>query len=372
MALKDYYKILGVKQDASEEEIKRAFHRLAHKFHPDKNGGDPEKFKEINEAYQILSSKAKRTQYDRFGRVFSAGGAEGPFGFSAGGGPAFGWEFGFDPGAFEDMNDISQVFEAFFEGIGLRQKRRTYERGADLETVIEISLEDAFRGASQKISFNRFVSCRQCASLGHLSEAGTMACSTCNGQGEIRELRRGFFGSFTQIKICERCHGSGQIPNKICSDCQGAGRLKEKAALTVDIAPGVEHGQIIKIANSGDMGERGGAAGDIYILVKIKPHPLFERKGPDLFLKKEAGLLDILLGKKISVQTIGGNVLSFEVPPEFELDRPLRIANEGLPVFNSTRRGDLYIKLILKQPKKLSAKAKKLLDDLKKELGQMF
>ena len=371
MAFKDYYKILGINRSANEEEIKRAFHRLAHQYHPDKNKGDGEKFKEINEAYQVLSSKEKRTQYDRFGQVFEgAQFGDKPFGFdfSARGGPASGWEFGFDPSNFGDAQDISEIFDAFFEGAGLRRKRRIYERGADLETLVELTLEEAFRGVFKNLNFSRFLACQKCAGLGYFSKEGVIPCIACNGRGEIRESRRGFFGSFTKVVACEKCLGTGQRPNHPCSDCQSSGRLKAKVEVKVEISPGVENGQIIKIVNGGDAGARGGAKGDLYVQIKIKPHSLFERRGPDLYLQKEISLLDVLLDKKIAAQTIGGNILSFHLPNNVNLVDQIRIPGEGMPRFNASGRGDLYVKLVIKQPKKLSAKTKKLLEELGKEL----
>lgn len=360
--MKDYYKILGVEKTASEDDIKKAFRRLAHKYHPD-HGGNAEQFKEINEAYQILSDKEKKSQYDRFGQVFdgSTGSQGGPFG-------GFDFGFGFDPGNLDGFGGISDIFDAVFEGLGVKKRRKSYRRGADIEVIQEVTLEEIFRGAEKKIKARSFKSCGYCSALGYFSDAGTKECSSCDGRGEIRESRNTFFGSFSQIRTCSKCQGSGQIPNKICADCKGAGRIAAAKELTVQIASGVENGQLIKIPGAGEAGERGAEAGDLYVRIKIAPHKVFSRQGDDLFVKKEINLLDVLLGAKAEIPTIGGNRVFVEIPPDFNLKEKLRIMGEGMTRFGGFGRGDLYVDWDIKTPKKLSARAKKLLDDLRREL----
>src|SRR5258708_145190 len=213
--MKDYYQILGISRAATEEEIKKAYRKLAHQYHPDKAGGDEKKFKEINEAYQILSDKNKRAQYDRFGNIDQ----------TASGFPE-GFGFGFDPQQMGDMGDFGDIFESFFEGLGVRPRRKTYEKGSDLEIQEQISLEEAFHGITKSLRLRTFVQCEKCKGRG--AEPGTdfEKCSTCDGQGEIREQRRTFFGSFSQVKLCTRCHGSRQVPKRPCSVCKGAGRTE--------------------------------------------------------------------------------------------------------------------------------------------------
>lgn len=358
MSTKDYYKILGVEKSASDEEIKKAYRRLAHQHHPDHSGGDETKFKEINEAYQILSNKEKRRQYDQFGRVFEGG-------FS--GFDPNNWEFGFDYSNLDDLGNVGDIFESFFEGLGMK-KRKTYHRGADLEIGLEIELEDAFRGVKKNISFSALDACGQCGGVGHFPKEGFVSCSACDGRGEIKETRNSFFGNFAQIKRCGRCFGSGQIPNKICSDCSGTGRVKKQKNVEVSIAAGIRSGQIIKISGAGEAGERGAVAGDLYLKVTIKPHRQFEVRENDLLIKKELNLLDVLLGKKIKIATISGKEIEVEVPTGANLNEALKIGGEGMPQLNSRRRGDLYILLKLISPKKLSAKARKLIEDLRGEV----
>lgn len=347
----DYYKILGVTRDASEEEIKKAYRRLAHKYHPDKPGGDEKKFKEINEAYQILSNKEKKTQYDHFGQA--------PEGFS--GFP--GWDFG----AWEDMGDFGDIFESIFEQFGGR-RRQTYTRGSDVEIVQELSLEEAFNGVKRPLKFVTAVPCTKCGGLGYNEEKGFTDCKTCKGKGEIKEQRQTFFGSFAQIKTCPSCKGRGEIPNEPCKLCGGRGRITGTRETEVTIAAGVDDGQIIKITGRGEAGEQGTQSGDLYVVIRVKPHQVFIRKKNDLYLEKEVKLTDIALGKEIEFADISGEKVKTSIPADFNLQKPLRIAGRGMPRFGAFGRGDLYLTLQVRTPKHLSAKAKKLLEELDKEL----
>lgn len=361
---KDYYQVLGIAKGASDEDVKKAYRKLAHQYHPDKNGGDDKKFKEINEAYQVLSNKEKRAQYDRFGRAFdgnfSAGGGGNPFGegfdfrtFSDG------FEFGFD--------NVSDIFDAFFEGIGVK-KRRTYQRGSDVELNQQITLEEAFAGTAKTIKFKTFVGCSKCGGVGYFPDEGLKDCAACNGRGEIKESRSTIFGSFQQIRPCGKCNGVGQIPNKTCGICSYSGRVSSEKEVAIDIVPGVQEGQLIKLPGAGEKGERGAEAGDLYVRISIKPNQIFKRHGDDLVIKKEADIVDILLDKKIELTSIGGGNLKVEIPKGFNLKEKIVIAGEGMPRLGGYGRGDLLVELEIKTPKKLNIKAKKLLEDLQKEL----
>ncbi len=365
MASVDYYKILGVEKSATEEDIKKAYRKLAHQHHPDKKGGDASRFKEINEAYQVLSNKEKRKQYDQYGRVSEGGPARqggNPFG-------GFGFDMNFDPSAFEGMGgDAGDMFDMFFEGLGIKRRRRTYERGADLEFSLTITLEEAFSGTVRAVSVAHFVACKDCKGVGHDEKAGTSQCTACNGQGEVRETRRGFFGNSVHVKACATCAGTGTIPNKRCMKCSGEGRTKEKENISVTVMAGIESGQIVKIARAGDAGPRGAEAGDLYLHVAVAPHKAFERRGNDLILKKEVLIIDILLNKKIDVVSVGGDTYSFDLPTDVAVSEPVRIPSAGMPRLNHRTRGDLYVQLIIKKPKRLSPEAKKLLEELRKEL----
>ncbi len=371
---KDYYKLLGVQKSASEEEIKKAYRRLAHQYHPDKAGGNEKKFKEISEAYQVLSDKKKRTFYDNYGTAepsgFSAG--QNPFsGFSGQGG--FGGfsggqnaGFGGQEFSFSDFGDMGEMFENFFEDLGVKPRRRTYQRGSDIEVLQEITLEEAFRGAMKNLKIRLSVSCKDCKGQGSDASAGSKTCDACNGQGEVREKRDTFFGSFSQVKACSRCRGSGKIPNKICGTCKGSGRLVGERSLELEILPGIQDSQIIKVKGMGEAGELGTPTGDLYVRIKVKLHPAFERRADDLVVRKELNIFDLLLGKKIEVGTVSGGKLNVEIPAHFNLKDDLRIHGEGMPHFGSFGRGDLLVNFIVKAPKKLSSRAKEILEDLEK------
>jgi len=361
---KDYYKILGVSKDASEEEIKKAFHRLAHQYHPDKPGGDEKKFKEINEAYQVLSNKEKRAQYDRFGEVFSETGA--PSGWEGFGPESFWPHMGF-----ESVSDWSDIFEDIFENFGFGvSPRKTYISGSDIEIKKEIDLEDVLKGKKLHLKFSTFVPCSSCDGYGYDKTKGFSPCPTCGGRGKIKENRKTFFGSFSQIKTCPQCQGMGQIPKSICSVCGGKGRVKGEKEVDIDVAPGIENGQVIKIKGAGEAGERHSPPGDLYVIIKVKPHPLFERKGADLYTIKDIKLTDLLLNREISLTDLAGNKFNVSLPLGFNLREKLKISGRGLPRFGSFGKGDLYVSFNLKLPKKLSPKAKKLIEEIKEELDK--
>ena len=367
---KDYYQILGVTKTASEEEIKKAYRKLAHQYHPDKPGGDEKRFKEINEAYQILSDRAKRAQYDRFGT------AEPQFGGGWGGAQPNWGDFGFDvdPSAFGGMGagDFGDIFETIFEGFGMRPQRKTYERGSDLELHEEITLEEAFRGVTKRLRVPTLVKCDACHGKGAEAGSGFEKCATCDGKGEVREQRRTFFGNLSQVKTCATCHGTGDVPKKACSKCKGSGRVESIREFSVELLPGIEDNQLIKVKGMGEAGERGTEAGDLYVRVRVKPHDRFIRHGSDLVTTKELDIVGLLLGKKIEVPTISGGKIAIEIPAHFNLKEHLRVPGEGMPRFGSSShfggRGDLLVNFIVKAPKKLSGKAKKLLEELEGEL----
>ncbi|MDP3052847.1 MAG: DnaJ C-terminal domain-containing protein [bacterium] len=375
---KDYYKILGVERSSSAEEIKKAFYKLAHLYHPHKAGKDEkkfkelnEKFKEINEAYQVLSDKSKREQYDRFGKVFegaSAGGGEWPSGFeqgfgSSGGGPGFDFE-----GDLGDLGDLGEFFETFFGGMSGRQPRRTYRRGSDMEIVQEISLEESFSGVRRHLEYKTFITCDKCKGLGYDKKEGKSVCSTCAGRGEIKENRQTFFGNFSQNRVCSQCHGMGEVPNKICLECKGSGQKSSIREVDIDIIPGVADGQIIKIKGMGEAGERGSETGDLYVRIKEKPHPLFRREGDDLYMSQDLKFTEALLGKKIKINDLSGEYLNIELPAGFNFKEKLKVGGKGMPHLHGMGRGNLYMEFDLKLPKHLSEKAKKIIEDLDKEI----
>lgn len=361
----DYYKILGVAREASAEEIKKAYRRLAHKYHPDKSGGDEKKFKEVNEAYQVLSSREKRAEYDRFGRVFSAGGQPG---WSGGFPEDFGFGNGFHFDFGQDLGDLGELFESFFADFKGRP-RQTYTQGSDIEIKEEITLEDAFWGVKRKVDLKTYIPCAKCGTLGYDKNKGLAACATCSGRGEIKVQKKTFFGNFAQVKSCPDCRGRGEKPNKVCEACRGEGRILGKREINFEVSAGVADGQIIKLSGAGESGGAGGAPGDLYVIINIKSHPVFTRQNSDLFLNQEIKITPALLGRKIAIKDINGEIFEVTIPAGFNLNDKLRVSGRGMPIFGvPSRRGDLYLSFVLKLPKKISLKAKKLLEDLEKEL----
>ncbi len=361
--MKDYYQILGVSRDASPEEIKKAYYRLAHKYHPDK-GGDEKKFKEINEAYQVLSDKEKRAQYDRFGRVFEEGPGAGPgFDFQwFWGKPSQEWSTEFD----FDFGDLGEMVEEMF-GFGVPRRRKDLKRGRDIEIDIEIPLEDTLREREKEVTLYKYITCTRCQGNG--AEPGTKIkeCFSCRGTGEVQQIKKTFFGSFTRYTICPECGGEGYRPEKPCNVCNGEGRIKGEDNIKIWIPAGVDTNQVIKVEGKGEAGKKGGKPGDLYIRVLVKKHPIFERRGDDLYVSIPISFSQAVLGDEIEVPTLEGKKILLRVPPGTESGKILRISGKGIPHFSGYGRGNLYIELTIKTPKKITKKQKELLEKLREE-----
>ncbi|MBI2643962.1 MAG: molecular chaperone DnaJ [Candidatus Wildermuthbacteria bacterium] len=372
--MKDYYRILGVSKDASEEDIKSAYRKLAHKYHPDK-GGDGEHFKEINEAYHILSDRDKRAQYDRFGRVFEggeAGGAQGP-GFGgfrwAWGRPAAGAgadEENIPEGFGFDAQDLGDIFEEFFGG-GAAQKTVSPKQGKDIEVEIEIPLEAVLKGQEETLALHKFIKCERCQGVG--AEPGTQVkeCFSCRGTGEVQHIKRTVFGSFTRVAPCPECGGDGLRAEKVCNVCKGEGRVKGTEECKVVIPLGVDSHQILKIDKRGDAGRKKGPSGDLYLKIFIKPHSIFERKGDNLYLDISIPFSRAALGGEVEVPTLEGTVILLKIPSGTESGKVLRVAEKGLPHFGGWGRGHLFVHLHIETPKKITKEQKALLEKLQKE-----
>ena len=366
--MKDYYKVLGVEKVASDDEIKRAYSTLAHQFHPDKKGGSADKFKEINEAYQVLSNKEKRANYDRFGQAepFGANGGRSPF---EGAGGFGGFDFSnfnvnFDGGEI----DLGDIFEGFFSGAsGGRRKR--YESGADLEILETISLEESFTGTSKTLRYETFKNCDTCAGVGFDASKGVKSCQVCAGKGEIREMRKTFFGQFSQVKQCPDCRGAGEKANEECKECKGAGRKKHTREFNVEIAKGIRDGQIIQVKGLGEAGVRKANAGDLYVKIRIKPHPVFIREGDDLYMKVVLPLAQVFSQEPLEIMGIDKSKLKIELTPGIKLEEKYELRGEGMPRLHSFGRGSLYINFSLPIPKKINDKVRKLGQEIKIELG---
>lgn len=365
---KDYYKVLGVQKNATEDDIKKAFRKLAHQHHPDKKTGDEEKFKEINEAYQVLSNKEKRAQYDQFGQTFDGG--------MPGGGNPFSGFGGFQNGGFNvdfDAGEMGDIFEAMFGGNsfgGGRSRASSRSRGADLEFVETITLEEAFSGVKKTIHFETYSKCLKCSGQGYEVSKGTKQCGQCNGRGQVREEKRTILGTIASVRTCASCKGKGVIPNEPCKECKGTGRVMGRKEASFDIPRGIEDGQVMKLAGQGSAGEEGMGSGDLYVIIRIKPHKEFEREKTDLYTTKEISPIDLLLGKQISLKDIDGTLYTTLVPEGFNIKDPLRVQGRGMPrpgMFGSSR-GDCFVNLTFKTPKHLSKKARELLEKLEGEL----
>ncbi len=368
---KDYYNILGINRNASQDEIKKAFRKLAHKYHPDKKDGDEAKFKEINEAYGVLSNEKKRAEYDSYGRVFSdgtAGSGSGMGGFSAGGGPASGWDFSdfaqeFGRGGFnaEDF-DLGDIFGEFFGGG--RSGRKT-ARGRDISMDFELAFEEAIFGTERKVLVTKAGNCDTCSGTGAKPGTKTKTCSRCNGQGKVHETRQTMLGALSTVRACSTCHGVGQVPETPCKDCKGIGVVKKQEEVTIKVPAGIRRGEMIRLTGAGEA-VPGGVPGDLYVQVHIKPHHLFRREGNNIATDTDIKLTDALLGKEVILKTLEGDQISIKIPKGVSSGEILRIKGKGVPI-DGKRRGDLMVKINIKTPTKLSRKALRLIKELKEE-----
>ena len=363
---KDYYKILGISRTASKDEIKKSYRRLAHQYHPDKKGGDEARFKEVNEAYHMLIDDKKRSQYDQFGTTFEGiGGASGFGGFdfsrfwSDFAGTSTKGGFSADDLGFED------VFGNMFEGFGSSGRGRV-RRGADISIDIEMSLEDTVRGFEKTFELKKYITCQVCGGEGNKPGTKWVKCSVCEGKGRVQELQRSFLGTFTRVGICGACKGEGKKPEEICSACQGEGRRLGSEKITATIPAGVSHGKMLKIEGRGERGIQGASAGDFYIRIHIKKHPLFRRDGDDIYLRQDISFTQAVLGDKIKVPTLAGSVF-LTIPAGIETGRLLRLKGKGTAHLYGNGQGDQYIEIHITTPKHPSGKQKELFERLKDE-----
>ena len=349
---KDYYQILGIEKKASSDEIKKAFHKLAHKYHPDKKDGDEMKFKEVNEAYQVLSNDKKRAEYDSYGRVFS--GAEDQ---------TSGWGgFNQAQGGF-DFDNLSDIFGEFFHG-GMGGGQRQSRRGRDISTELQISFQDAIFGVSRKILLTKTSFCEQCNGSGAKSGTNMIRCSSCNGQGKIHETKKSFLGSFSTVKLCEKCLGSGEVPKEKCTECRGVGVLNKQQEVEINIPAGIQNGEMIRLSGMGEAIPKG-TSGDLYIKINVARHSIFRREGYDLVMDLNIKVTDALLGIEQKIQTLDGD-LKIKIPAGVSPEEILRVKEKGVPISKS-RRGNLLVKIHIKLPSKLSRGAKSLIEKLKEE-----
>jgi molecular chaperone DnaJ len=346
MAKRDYYEVLGVNRDASEEEIKRAYRKLAMKWHPDRNPDNPaaeERFKEAKEAYEVLSDRQKRAAYDRYGHA----GVD-PAAAAAGAGTG-----GFQS-AFGDM--FSDIFGEIF-GAG-RQGRSTVFRGADLRYNLEITLEQAARGFDTRIRIPTLVACDACRGTGAKPGTHPQTCPTCRGAGQVRISQ----GPFSIAQTCPRCRGEGQVIAHPCSACGGAGRVKHQKTLSVRIPAGVDEGDRVRLAGEGEAGVNGGPPGDLYVQIHIKPHPVFQRDHDDLHCEMPISIGTAALGGEVEVPTLEGNA-RIQVPPGTQTGKTFRLRGKGIRGVRSQAPGDLYCHVVVETPVNLTARQRELLEE---------
>jgi molecular chaperone DnaJ len=348
MSKRDYYEVLGVARGASDADLKAAFRKLAMQHHPDRNPGDHEcehRFKECNEAYEVLRDADKRAAYDRFGHAaFEQGG----------GGHGFGADFG---------STFSEIFEDLFGmGGGRRGRASGRERGADLRYNMEITLEEAYSGKTAQIRIPTPVTCEVCSGTG--AKAGTQpkACATCGGQGKIRHAQ----GFFTLERTCPSCHGRGQVIENPCSACTGSGRVTRERMLSVNIPAGVEDGTRIRLAGEGEAGVRGGPPGDLYIFLSLAAHDFFQRDGADLHCRVPISMVTAALGGEFEVPTIEGSKTRVKVPDGTQSGRRFRLTGKGIPVLRSKQTGDMYVQIVVETPQSLTKRQKEILREFDK------
>ena len=359
MSKRDYYEILGVSKTASDDEIKKAFRKAAVQYHPDKQGGDEEKFKEVNEAYEVLKDKQKRQRYDQFGHAgvgsASGGGAQGnPFeGFGGFGGQNVHFDFG-DGG-------LGDIFSQFFGGSSQQSSRGT-QRGRDVEVTLRLTFEEAIFGLEYPLELEMEDECTHCH--GTTVEPGhdMKTCPTCKGAGQQTRVMNTMFGPIQQSVVCETCHGRGKVPEKVCSVCKGTGTERRKTSMTIKIPAGIDDGATIRLRERGEAAEGGGVKGDMYVHIAVKPHKRFTREGDLILSEEHVSMVDAALGTEIDVETVDGTV-TMKVPAGTQSGTDFKLSGHGVPHLRGNTRGAHIVSIIVDIPKKLSKKQRKLLEE---------
>ncbi len=354
--MKDYYQILGLQKGAGKDEVKKAFRKLAAQYHPDKKTGDEEKYKEITEAYAVLGDEKKKAEYDTYGHAFNnAGGGAGAGGFNwsdfAGQAQGFGGQ-GFE-------FDISDIFENF--GFGGGQARQA--RGRDMSIEINLNFKEAVFGATRKILVTKNSTCAECSGSGAKKGTGMTKCTTCDGNGKVRETRQSIMGSFATVRECSVCSGRGEVPKERCPHCAGAGVRRAQEEIEVKVPAGIENGEVIRMTARGEAIPNG-QPGDLYIKIHVEPHTSIKREGSTLITNLPIKLTDALLGASYQVETLDGSV-EIKIPAGIAHGEMLRIKEKGVP--SDRGRGDFMVKISIETPKKLSRKAQKLVEELRGE-----
>ncbi|MFC2005062.1 molecular chaperone DnaJ [Chloroflexota bacterium] len=347
---RDYYEVLGLDRNATEGQIKGAFRKLAFKYHPDRNqdDGTEEKFKEVNEAYEVLSDPEKRDTYDRFGHS-----GEGFFGQGFEG-------FGFD--------GVGSIFDAFFGGRTNTAARQAPARGADLQHSIAITLEEAAFGVEKELNILRTEHCSTCQGSGSRLGAKPSQCSDCNGSGQVRRIQQSIFGRFTNIATCPRCQGEGRIITDPCPQCRGTGKERIQRSITVKIPAGVENGSRVRLSGEGDAGTRGGPPGHLYLNLSVKEHKIFMRDNYDILYELPINFTQAALGTELEVPTLDGNV-KLKIPAGSQTGQVFKLKNKGIPHLHGRGQGNQLVRLMVVTPESLTKRQRQLFEELAKDLG---
>ena len=359
---RDYYEVLGVDRSAGDDEIKKAYRQAAKKYHPDLNPGDKEaeaKFKEVNEAYEVLSDKDKKARYDQFGHA----GVDPNFGAGGGyGGGSYGGGFGFD--------DLGDIFGSIFGGGfgGQRSNPNAPRRGTDAQANLNLSFEEAAKGCKKTVSVPIVERCADCGGSGARKGTSPVTCPACNGRGSVTQVQRTPFGQMQTQRPCERCRGTGRIIENPCPTCSGKGRVRRTRDLEVTVPAGIDDGQVLSMGGCGNAGSNGGPAGDLHVTVSVRPHPLFEREGYDVFCEVPVTFVQAALGAEIVVPTLDGKV-SLKIHDGTQPGDEFKLRGRGIPHLNSSARGDQYVKIKVEVPRNLSGEQKKKLQAFDSTLG---
>ncbi len=364
--MKDFYEILGINKTASKDEIRRAYRKLAHEYHPDKQGGKADRFREVNEAYEALSDDNKRAQYDRFGQTFDSarGGQAGQGGF--GGFSGFnGFGDSFSQGGIEF--DFGDIFSNIFGGQSQSKSRR--KPGVDLEMRLTIDFMEGVFGAEKEISLEKKDACLVCKGEGAAPGSKVIQCPKCHGTGQIIKHQQTILGNFQRAEVCDRCQGMGKVPEKECPECKGLGMKKQSKKIKVIVPPGIDNGQRLRMSGEGEMGYRGNPPGDLYIEIQIKPHQEFRREGANIFSEVPVSFYQAALGGDVEAQTVDGPVM-LKIPAGVQSGKVLRLSGRGVPHLESKGRGDHHVTVRVITPQKLNKKEKELLRALAEESGE--
>ena len=356
MASKDYYEVLGLQKGASDDEIKRAFRKLAIKYHPDKNQGNKEaeeKFKEINEAYQVLSDPEKKANYDRFGTAEPGGFGGGAGGFSG----------------FSDFGDFGDIFSDIFGGGRSSSRRNGPVKGDDIEYTLNLTFDEAVFGAEKQFSISRIEKCEDCGGTGAEKGTNLKTCPKCNGQGHINMQTQSLFGVSIRTVTCDQCGGKGKIAEKPCHTCKGKGTERKSRKITIKVPAGVDTGRYMTLRGQGHAGKNGGPAGDLHVVFKVAPSKQFIRKDNDIHVEAHISMGKAALGTEIKVPTIDGDVV-YTVPAGTQSGTVFRLRGKGVPIVNTKNRGDQYVKVIVDIPKNLNEKQKEALAEFMRVCGE--